>query len=111
MHDCICKFSLGFASHKFSSCLQRGSKNHCMLYTLTISGVAYLIRLKSIDSYENCSILGSNDVVEYNTQMDTHFGAIIAVAASSGCLVVGRNDGSVSCIQLGLLNPGSPGKA
>lgn len=88
---------------------EMGSKNHYVLYTLTISGVAYLIRLKSVDSYGNCSILGSNDVVEYNTQMNTHFGAITAVAASSGGLVVGRNDGSVSCIQLGLLNPDSPG--
>lgn len=37
-------------------------------------------------------------------------GTITAVAATAGCLVLGRNDGSVGCFQLGILEPGAPGE-
>lgn len=32
-----------------------------------------------------------------------------AAATASGCFVVGRNDGSVGCFQLGTLDPTAPG--
>lgn len=77
-----------------------------MLYALTISGVAYLIRLRNIYDY---SLFPANDILEYNTQIEPHHGAITAVAARAGCLVVGRIDGSISCFQLGILDPIAPG--
>lgn len=80
-----------------------------MLYTLTISGVAYLIRLRSNFDYETSSIVPTNEILEYNTQVQPHYGAITAVAASEGCLSIGRSDGSISCFQLGILDPSSSG--
>ncbi|XP_022868094.1 nuclear pore complex protein NUP160-like isoform X2 [Olea europaea var. sylvestris] len=82
------------------------SGNQFVLYALTISGVAYLIRLRNIYDY---SLFPANDILEYNTQIEPHHGAITAVAARAGCLVVGRIDGSISCFQLGILDPIAPG--
>lgn len=80
-----------------------------MLYTLTISGVAYLVKLRSNLDYGTSSFVPASEIVEYNTQVLPHYGAIRAVAASDGCLLIGRNDGSISCFQLGTLDPSSPG--
>ncbi|XP_057768055.1 nuclear pore complex protein NUP160 [Salvia miltiorrhiza] len=80
-----------------------------VLYTLTISGVAYLIRLRSNLDYGNSSFVPASEVLEYNTQVQPHTGAITAVAASEGCLLFGRSDGSISCFQLGTLDPSTPG--
>ncbi|KAI8023992.1 Nuclear pore complex protein NUP160 [Camellia lanceoleosa] len=94
----ICKDETNFASG-----------NQYLLYTLTVSGVAYLIRLKSIYNYASCSVFPPNEITEFNIQNYPHNGAITAVAGTAGCLVIGRNDGSVSCIQLGILEPSAPG--
>lgn len=91
----ICKDEATFASG-----------NQFVLYALTISGVAYLIRLRNI--YDH-SLLPANDILEYQTQIQPHHGAITAVAARPGCLVVGRTDGSISCFQVGILDPSAPG--
>ncbi|KAL6956678.1 hypothetical protein U1Q18_035581 [Sarracenia purpurea var. burkii] len=86
------------------------SGNSYLLYTLTISGVAYLFRLKSIYSYASCSVFPPNQITELNIQSYPNYGAITAVAAAAGCLVIGRNDGSVSIFQLGLHEPCAPGE-
>lgn len=80
-----------------------------MLYTLTISGVAYLIRLRRNLDYGTSSFVPVSQVLEYNTQVQPHSGAVMAVAASEGCLLIGRSDGSISCFQLGILDPSTPG--
>ncbi|XAR49206.1 hypothetical protein NMG60_11032316 [Bertholletia excelsa] len=82
-----------------------------MLYTLTVAGVAYAIRLQSIYKYATYSVLPPNDIMEFSIRSYPHHGAITAVAAAAGCLVIGKNDGSVSCFQLGMLEPSSPGFA
>nr|GMD42356.1 nuclear pore complex protein NUP160 isoform X1 [Ipomoea batatas] len=82
---------------------------HFTLNALTISGVAYLIKLKDVSTYISSSVLPSSEVIECNTQMNPHHGAITAVAATAGSIVVGRNDGSVSCFQLGMVEPSAPG--
>ncbi|KAK3000661.1 hypothetical protein RJ639_020670, partial [Escallonia herrerae] len=85
------------------------SGNPYMLYAVTVSGVAYLIRLKNVDNYASCSIFPPNEVIEFNLQTYPHYGAITAMAASSECLVIGGNDGSVGCFQLGMLDLSAPG--
>ncbi|KAK2978945.1 hypothetical protein RJ640_008726 [Escallonia rubra] len=85
------------------------SGNPYMLYAVTVSGVAYLIRLKNVDNYASCSIFEPNEVIEFNLQTYPHYGAITAMAAISECLVIGGNDGSVGCFQLGMLDPSAPG--
>ncbi|CAK9141040.1 unnamed protein product [Ilex paraguariensis] len=86
-----------------------GSGNHSMLYALAFSGVGYLVKLKDICNYASCSVIPSNEIIEYSTPTYPHCGAITAVAATSGCLVIGRSDGSVGCFQLGMLDPNAPG--
>ncbi|KAL2491059.1 SUPPRESSOR OF AUXIN RESISTANCE1 [Abeliophyllum distichum] len=93
----ICKDEANFASG-----------NQFVLYALTISGVAYLIRLRNIYDY-TFSLFPATDILEYNTQIQPHHGAITAVAARAGCLVVGRSDGSIGYFQLGILDPSAPG--
>lgn len=79
-----------------------------MLYTLTATGVAYLIRLKSNLDY-GTSFVPASEVIEYNTQIQPHYGAITAVTASEGYLLIGRIDGSIGGFQLGILDPSDPG--
>ncbi|KAL3538416.1 hypothetical protein ACH5RR_001782 [Cinchona calisaya] len=86
-----------------------GSENSYLLYSMTINGVAFLIKLKSFHKYASCSGFASSEVFEYNTQANPQSGSITAAAASSECLIVGRSDGSIGCFQLGLLDPIAPG--
>lgn len=85
------------------------SGNLYLLYALTVSGVAYLFKLRNIYTYESCSIFPSNDLIEFNLQTHPHYGEITAVAATSGSLVIGRSDGSVSLFQLGMFDQSAPG--
>ncbi|KAL5542946.1 hypothetical protein UlMin_010656 [Ulmus minor] len=85
------------------------SKSHpYLLYALTVYGMAYLLRLKNISAYKSCGVLPLEDIVrEFDIRS---YGPITSAAGMpSGCLVVGRNDGSVGCFQLGTFEPGSPG--
>ncbi|KAF7127679.1 hypothetical protein RHSIM_Rhsim11G0112000 [Rhododendron simsii] len=102
--DALCPFA--FISKDETS---GASGNPYLLYALTVSGVAYLFRLKGIDDYASCSVFPPNQITEYNMQSYPPHGTITAVAATAGCLVLGRNDGSVGCFQLGILEPGAPG--
>ncbi|XP_072978371.1 nuclear pore complex protein NUP160 isoform X2 [Typha angustifolia] len=85
------------------------AENRYSLYVLTISGVAYLCNLKSPFPYVSGSIFPQNELVEVNLQADAPHGKITAVAATSGCLITGRHDGSICCYQLGKLDPNAPG--
>lgn len=81
-----------------------------LLYVLTISGVAILCNLHSPFSYVSGSILSQNDIVGFNLQTHTQSAKVTAVKAKPGCLVIGRQDGSICCYSLGKLAPSSPGK-
>ncbi|XXG76396.1 hypothetical protein AAC387_Pa08g0756 [Persea americana] len=83
--------------------------NMYLLYAMTVSGVAYLFRLQNICAYESGSVFPQNEFVEYNLQTDLQCPKIACIAATLGCLVIGRHDGSIGCYQLGLLDQRSPG--
>ncbi|KAG9144646.1 hypothetical protein Leryth_020942 [Lithospermum erythrorhizon] len=87
------------------------SPSSYMLYTMTISGVAYLVRLRDGLNYSSCSVIPSTEITEFNTETNHDVGAIVAVTATRGCLVIGRNDGTASAFRLGSLEPSSPGFA
>uniref|UniRef100_A0A0D9VC52 Uncharacterized protein n=1 Tax=Leersia perrieri TaxID=77586 RepID=A0A0D9VC52_9ORYZ len=72
-----------------------------LLYVLTVSGVALLCHLRSPNSYTSGSILPQDDVVEFNLQTQAQSAKVTAVTAKSGCLVIGRQDGSICCYSLG----------
>lgn len=78
-----------------------------MLCALTVPGVAYLVRLGTISSYASRSVIRPEDLIEFNLH---GYGPVTSAAATpSGCLVVGRNDGSLACFQLGTLDSTAPG--
>lgn len=92
-------------------CIQVGinSRNHpYLLYALTVSGIAYLLRIRNVSAYKSSSVLPADDVIRAFDMRS--YGLITSVAAMpSGCFIVGRNDGSVGCFQLGMLDPSAPG--
>ncbi|XP_042506201.1 nuclear pore complex protein NUP160 [Macadamia integrifolia] len=75
--------------------------NSYLLYALEVSGVAYLLKLRKICTYASCSPFPRSDLIEFNVQTHPQVGAVTAVAATVGCLVIGRQDGSISCYRLG----------
>ena len=77
------------------------------LYALTASGVAYFLKLGDIPSYVSGSVISQSEYIEFCIQKDSK---VTAVAATFGWLLLGREDGSVSCYQVGLLEQSSPGK-
>lgn len=85
-----------------------GSRSHpYLLYALTVSGVAYLLRLGPISNYASCSGFRLDELAEFNVNA---YGPVTSAAAiPSGCLVLGRGDGSLACLQLGSLDPSAPG--
>ncbi|KAK4378769.1 hypothetical protein RND71_000631 [Anisodus tanguticus] len=82
-----------------------------LLHAMTISGVAYLVKLENISNYVSSSLLQSDDFVEFNTHPHPHphQGAATSVAGTAELMVVGRSDGSVVCFQLGILDQRAPG--
>ncbi|POO04174.1 Guanine nucleotide-binding protein, beta subunit [Trema orientale] len=84
------------------------SRNHpYVLYALTVSGIAYLLRIRNVSANKSSSILPAEDVIRVFDMCS--YGPITSVAAvPSGCLIVGRSDGSVGCFQLGMLDPSAP---
>ncbi|KAL4564311.1 hypothetical protein LXL04_028371 [Taraxacum kok-saghyz] len=83
--------------------------NPYILYALTVTGVAYLIRLNNITSYASCTVFPPSDVVELAIQNYGDYGAITAMSATAGCLVIGGRTGLVGCFRLGILDPSDPG--
>ncbi|KAL8109546.1 nuclear pore complex protein NUP160 isoform X2 [Apium graveolens] len=86
-----------------------GSGYPYMLYALTVSGVAYLVKLKSSLSYASSAVLPQSEIMELNVKLYAQYEAITAAAATTGFFVVGGNDGFVSCFQFGTLDPSAPG--
>ncbi|KAL7592828.1 hypothetical protein Lser_V15G33426 [Lactuca serriola] len=84
-------------------------ENPYMLYALTIAGVAYLIRLTDITNYASCTAFPPSDVVEFSIQNYGDYGAITAISATMGCLVIGGRTGLVGCFRLGFLDSSDPG--
>ncbi|CAL5060334.1 unnamed protein product [Urochloa decumbens] len=80
-----------------------------MLYVLTVSGVALLCHLRSPFSYISGSVLHQDDIVEFSLQTHTQSAKVTAVTAKPGCIVIGRQDGSICSYSLGKLDPNSPG--
>lgn len=72
-----------------------------LLYALSVSGTAYLFHLKNISTYASSFVFSSNEFLHFDTKASPDCPPITAATATSGCLVVGRDDGSVSCFQLG----------
>ncbi|XP_021903530.1 nuclear pore complex protein NUP160-like [Carica papaya] len=85
------------------------SRNFCSLYALTVTGVAYLLKLSSISAYASCSVFPQDDFVEVNLPAYSNYEPVTSVTAMPGCLVVGRGDGSVACFQLGTLHQTASG--
>ena len=83
------------------------SNHPYLLYPLTVSGVAYLLRLRPISIYASCSAFWTDELVEFN--MSAYGPITCAAATPSGCLVVGLHAGFLDCFQLGTLDPTAPG--
>jgi nuclear pore complex protein Nup160 len=87
--------------------------NPYLLYALTVSGVAYLIKLRNITAYSSLPVLPRDEVTQFSLNdrdsSNSEPAAITSVAATAGCLAVGRIDGSVAYFQLGLLHHSTPG--
>ncbi|KAK6925523.1 Nuclear pore complex protein NUP160, partial [Dillenia turbinata] len=79
------------------------------LYVATVCGSAYLFKLRHLSTYASSSVFSTNEFIEFSDPIQLNAGAITAAAAIPGCLVVGKSDGSVGCIQLGRLDPSAPG--
>lgn len=80
-----------------------------LFYVLTVSGVAYVLKIRNVSMYASCSIFPADELMELTVHDYSNHIAVTAVTATSGCLVVGRNDGSVCCFQIGVLDPSAPG--
>ena len=89
------------------------SQNQITLYVLTISGLAYLLKLtNNISTYNvSNSTFPPDHLFEFDIRRThSNHGPITSVAATAGCLVAGFNDGSVCCFQLGtILDHTAPG--
>ncbi|XP_043806897.1 nuclear pore complex protein NUP160 isoform X2 [Manihot esculenta] len=100
--DALCPFAY-ICSNEIGS-----PANPFLLYALTISGVAYVFKLRNFSGYTSSSAFPANEVIVCNLQRYLNNVTITSVAATSGCLVVGKSDGSVACFQLGLLEQTAP---
>ncbi|EXC04051.1 hypothetical protein L484_011031 [Morus notabilis] len=78
-----------------------------LLHVLSVSGIAYLLRIRHTSAYKSSSVLPAEEVIR---TFDMHsYGPITSASAlPSGCFVVGRSDGSVGCFQLSMLDLDAP---
>lgn len=101
--DALCPFAFLCKNE-----IQSTAGNVYLLYVLTVSGVAYCLNLRSPFTYVSGSNFPQDELVEFDMQTHTQIGKVTAVTATSGCLVTGRQDGSIGCYRLGLLDPRAP---
>ncbi|KAK7277510.1 hypothetical protein RJT34_22524 [Clitoria ternatea] len=81
-----------------------------LLYVLTVSGVAYLLRIRNVSAYASVSIFPEDELLELNVRSYIPNQTVItAVTATAGSLVVGTSEGHVFCFQLGAVDPTVPG--
>ncbi|XP_020527451.1 nuclear pore complex protein NUP160 isoform X1 [Amborella trichopoda] len=103
--DSLCPFAY-ICRHE----VQNTSGISYVLYALTVSGVAYLFKLRSPSTYVSGSIFPEADMIEFDIQRHPlHPEKITAVSATLGLLTIGGQDGSVFCCQLGVFDESSPG--
>ncbi|XP_074275102.1 nuclear pore complex protein NUP160 isoform X2 [Silene latifolia] len=95
---CICKNEIG-----------AGYGSVYLLYVLSVSGVAYLLSLKDISTYASSFVFSSNDFRHISTNVSPDCSPITSATATAGCLIVGRDDGSVSCFRLGAIDENAQG--
>ncbi|KAH9684268.1 nuclear pore complex protein NUP160 [Citrus sinensis] len=103
------RINFPFPLSPFAFICSSNNTNIHVLHVLTVSGIAFRLKFSSNFSvYESTPLFPNQDILEFNL---VNYGIvpITRVAATAGCLVVGRNDGSVASFQLGILHPGSPG--
>lgn len=103
------RINFPFPLSPFAFICSSNNTNIHVLHVLTVSGIAFRLKISSNFSvYESTPLFPNQDILEFNL---VNYGTvpITRVAATAGCLVVGRNDGSVASFQLGILHPGSPG--
>ncbi|OIW01601.1 hypothetical protein TanjilG_08782 [Lupinus angustifolius] len=83
-----------------------------LLYVLTVTGVAYLLKIRKVSVYASSSstILPVDELLELDLKDYIPYNVTItAMSATTGCLVIGRSDGSVFCFQFGGLDQSAPG--
>ncbi|RYR42511.1 hypothetical protein Ahy_A08g038982 isoform C [Arachis hypogaea] len=90
--------------------ISRNSRFPYLLYVLTMTGVAYLLKIRNVSAYASSALFPAEDLSELNVcdYVSNHV-PITAVTATAGCVVVGRSDGSVCCFRLGVIDPSAPG--
>lgn len=103
--DDLCPFAF-ICQDQVSS---RVRKSTYLLYTMSVTGVGYLIKLRNVSDYASSSLLPQNEFREFNLQTYSQSAPVTAVTATMGGLFVGRCDGSVACFQLGVLDPSAQG--
>ncbi|XP_027365626.1 nuclear pore complex protein NUP160 [Abrus precatorius] len=103
--EALCPFAF-ICKNEFSG----ASRFPYLLYVLTVSGVAYLLRIRNVSAYASISIFPVDELFELNVRgyIPNH-AAITAVTATAGGLLVGTSDGCVCCFQLGVVDPSAPG--
>ncbi|XP_057434372.1 nuclear pore complex protein NUP160-like [Lotus japonicus] len=103
--DALCPFAFICKNENSGS-----SRFPYLLYVLTVSGLAYLLRIRNVCAYASCSIIPVDELFEFDVRgYVSNNAAITAVTATAGVLVIGTSDGSVCCFQLGVLDPSAPG--
>lgn len=76
-----------------------------LLYAITTSGFAYLIKLKSPAAYKSGSVLASSELIQLDISKNlVRLEQITAVTAAAGILCIGGQNGSILCHQLGQLD-------
>jgi hypothetical protein len=81
-----------------------------LLYAITTSGFAYLIKLKSPAAYKSGSVLASSELIQLDISKNlVRLEQITAVTAAAGILCIGGQNGSILCHQLGQLDVNAQG--
>ncbi|KAF5731788.1 nuclear pore complex protein [Tripterygium wilfordii] len=94
--------------------IESSSRTPYLLYAVTVSGIVFLLKLADLSSYVSHSVLSRDHFVEFNLHTHSHShninnATITSIAAAAGCLVVGRDDGSITSFRLGSLHQSAPG--
>ncbi|GAV86384.1 Nup160 domain-containing protein [Cephalotus follicularis] len=85
-------------------CTHNGGNHLYSLYALTVSGVAYFLKLKTLSAYSSSSVgvFLREDFVDFDLHsLSNHIPEpITSAAAYPGRLLLATNDGSVSCYKI-----------
>ncbi|CAN6466089.1 unnamed protein product [Victoria cruziana] len=79
-------------------------------YVLSVSGFAYLFRLRNLGAYVSGSVFPETDLMVVDLRVHNCLDVkTTRITALPGVLVLGRSDGSVGCFEFGTPVPGSQG--